>query len=98
MKKRGGRILWLAYLDSTLPKSRGRIVPRRLAVAKPTIEEAARALDRLGLKYDVYRDKKYPAIWYDERGQGYFVVYSDLSPRKLAALVAQEIRALRGGE
>ncbi|MFB6490464.1 MAG: signal recognition particle subunit SRP19/SEC65 family protein [Thermoproteus sp. AZ2] len=91
-------MLWLVYLDSTLPKSRGRIVPRRLAVAKPTIEEVAKALDKLGLKYEVYGDKKYPAIWYDDRGQGYFVVYSDLGLRKLAASVAQEVKALRGKE
>lgn len=95
MKKRGGRILWLVYLDSTIPRSKGRILPRKLAVPKPTIEEVARALERLGIKYDVYKEKRYPALWFDERAAGYFVVYAE-DVKEIARKVAEEIAKSRG--
>lgn len=95
MKEKGGRILWLAYIDATLTKSQGRIIPRNYAVPKPTLEEAARALEKLGLRYKAY-NKRYPALWYDERGQGYFVVYTSEKTKKIALLVAGEIAKSRG--
>lgn len=94
MKKKGGRILWIVYLDATVPRSRGRLLPRRLAVPRPTAEEVAKALEKLGVKYEVYRDKKYPAFWFDERGVGYFVVYTD-DVKEVARKVAEEIAKAR---
>ncbi|MEZ0248308.1 MAG: signal recognition particle subunit SRP19/SEC65 family protein [Thermoproteus sp.] len=94
MKKRGGRILWLLYIDATVPRSRGRILPKRVAVPRPTVEEVAKALDRLGLKYEVYRDKRHPALWFDERGAGYVLVYAD-DLKEIAKKVAEEIAKSR---
>ncbi|ABL87754.1 signal recognition particle, subunit SRP19 (srp19) [Pyrobaculum islandicum DSM 4184] len=94
MKKRGGRILWLVYLDSSVPRSRGRILPRSKAVSKPTLQEVIQALERLGYRYQVYQDKKYPALWFEER-QGYIVVETSEKLRILALKVAEEVRKLR---
>ncbi len=95
MKKRGGRILWLVYIDSTIPKSRGRIVPRGQAVSKPTVDEVRRALETLNYQYQFF-SKKYPALWFDERAQGYFVVKTDERIKQLALKVAQVVKTLRG--
>ncbi|MGC9170912.1 MAG: signal recognition particle subunit SRP19/SEC65 family protein [Thermoproteus sp.] len=94
MKKKEGRVLWLVYIDATVPRSLGRILPRRLAVPKPSIEEVAKALEKLGIKYEVHGDRKYPALWYDERGRGYLVVYAD-DVRDVARRVAEEISKSR---
>lgn len=96
MKKRGGRTLWLVYIDSSVPRSRGRILPRSLAVNKPTLQEMAKALESLGYKYEVYPDKKYPPLWYDERAQGYIVVKTEEKMRTIAAKVAERIKQMRG--
>ncbi|MFP3290952.1 MAG: signal recognition particle subunit SRP19/SEC65 family protein [Thermoproteus sp.] len=95
MKGKGGRILWLVYIDATVPRSLGRILPRRLAVPKPSVEEVARALDRLGIRYEAHGDKRYPALWYDERGRGYFVIYTE-DVRDAARKIAEEISRSRG--
>ena len=96
MKKRGGRILWLVYLDSTIPRSRGRIIAKSAAVPKPTIQEVEEALRRLGYSYESYPEKKYPPLWYEERARGYFLVKSDEKPASIAAKVAEEVRRIRG--
>ncbi|MEL9990426.1 MAG: signal recognition particle subunit SRP19/SEC65 family protein [Thermoproteus sp.] len=94
MKKKGGRILWLLYIDATVPRSRGRILSKKIAVPRPTVEEVAKALDSLGVKYEVYRDKKHPALWFDERGAGYVLVYTD-NLKEVARKVAEEIAKSR---
>ncbi len=94
MKRRGGRILWLVYLDSTISRSRGRILPRKLAVPRPAIDEVAKALDKLGIRYEVHKEKRYPALWFDERAAGYFVVYAD-DVKEVARKIAEEIAKSR---
>jgi signal recognition particle subunit SRP19 len=95
MKKKGGRILWLAYLDSTIPRSKGRLLPKSLAVNKPTLQEVAQALEKLGYKFQIYPGKKYPPLWYEERLQGYVVVESNEKIRALAAKIAAVIKEMR---
>ncbi|ACB40490.1 signal recognition particle subunit SRP19/SEC65 family protein [Pyrobaculum neutrophilum] len=95
MKKRGGRILWLVNIDASVPRSRGRILPRGQALNKPTIQEVAKALERLGYRYQVYPEKRHPAIWFEERLAGYFVVETEEDVRSLASKVAEEVRKSR---
>ncbi|MEZ0318640.1 MAG: signal recognition particle subunit SRP19/SEC65 family protein [Pyrobaculum sp.] len=95
MKKKGGRVLWLVYIDANVPKSRGRIVPRHLAVEKPTLQEAAKALERLGYKYEVAPDKRYPPLWYEERLRGYIVVETREKITTVAKKVCEELRKMR---
>ncbi|MEM1597989.1 MAG: signal recognition particle subunit SRP19/SEC65 family protein [Pyrobaculum sp.] len=95
MKKKGGRILWLVYI-ADVPRSKGRVVPRHLAVEKPTLQEVAKALERLGYKYEVVPDKKYPPLWYDERLRGYVVVETREKITALARKVCEELKKARG--
>lgn len=95
MKKKRGRVFWLVYIDSTVPKSRGRIIPRSAAVNRPTVQEVSKALERLGYSFQLFQDKKYPAMWFEERLHGYFVVETDESIRTVALKVAEEVKRLR---
>jgi signal recognition particle subunit SRP19 len=95
MKKRGGRILWLVYLDSSVPRSRGRIVSRAQAVNRPTLQEVTQALEKLGYRYQAFPDKKYPPLWFEEKSQGYVVVETDEKITAVATKVAEEIRKMR---
>jgi signal recognition particle subunit SRP19 len=96
MKRRGGKVLWLASISASVARSRGRIIPRGRAVDKPTLEEIVGALDSLGYKYQVFPDKRHPALWFDESLRGYVVVETGESKRALALKVAEEILRRRG--
>lgn len=70
LKKREGFILWLAYFDAAHPRSKGRRVPRNLAVEKPTLSELEEAARRAGFQVlAVENDAKYPACWYEHTGR-----------------------------
>ena len=70
------------YINAAVPRSRGRIVPRDLAVQNPKPEEVAEALKAMGLEYE-YVEARYPALWFDQRGVGYFLVKTDMPIRRL---------------
>ncbi|MEM0377683.1 MAG: signal recognition particle subunit SRP19/SEC65 family protein [Thermofilum sp.] len=70
MKKREGFIIWLAYFDARYPRSKGRRVPKALAVEKPTLSELEEAAKRAGLQVlAVEGNAKYPACWFEEPGR-----------------------------
>ncbi|RFA98557.1 signal recognition particle subunit SRP19/SEC65 family protein [Pyrobaculum aerophilum] len=94
MKKKGGRILWLVYIDASVPRSRGRVLPRGLAVEKPSLKEVVQALEELGYKFQVFPDKKYPPLWFEEKW-GYVVVETNEKIREIASKVAGKIREMR---
>ena len=61
--------VWPQYLDKDLSLSEGRKVSKEIAVSKPTISEIERALKRLGLTYEVQKEKSYPGKWYEKSGR-----------------------------
>lgn len=61
--------VWPQYLDNDLSLSEGRKVSKEIAVSKPTISEIERALKRLGLTYEVQKEKSYPGKWYEKTGR-----------------------------
>jgi len=82
------------YINATVPRSRGRIVPLSIAVPNPRPEEVAAALRDMGLEAE-YVEARYPALWFDQRGLGYFLVKTDEPVRRLAAEVAKRVRDAR---
>ena len=90
-------ILWTVNFDAGRPRSKGRKVPLSLAVRSPTIDEIVTAVERLGLRCEVRRDKKYPKAWFEDAPQGYVAVYKveGWSKARLLREVARVVRQLR---
>lgn len=99
MGKKDYWVIWRINMDSSVSRSNGRVVPRSMAIEKPTIEEIAAALDKLGLKYEVHPEKKHPRHWFDEDLAGCIYVYrvEGYNRRSLIRRVAQLIKEGRRG-
>jgi len=61
-------VLWPAYFDAALTRSGGRRVPEELAVAEPTVEEIATAVQQVGYDAVIEREKTYSRE-YESRGR-----------------------------
>lgn len=85
--------VWPQYLDKDLSLSEGRKVSKEIAVSKPTISEIERALKRLGLTYEVQKEKSYPGKWYEKTGR-ILVEYENTKMELLneLSLKIQEVR------
>jgi signal recognition particle subunit SRP19 len=59
MRKQDKAIIWPAYFDLAKTRSKGRRVPKNLAVQSPKITEIQEAAVMLGLKHEVIADKGY---------------------------------------
>jgi len=69
-KLKGSRTcIWLANLDAKVGRSRGRKIPRELAVPKPTLKEVVEAAKELGLDPIVEEGKSYPKSWWQHKGR-----------------------------
>jgi len=62
-------ILWPEYFDSSISKSHGRRVPRKLAANSPTVEQIAKAAKRLKLNPKIEIKKAYPSRWWKRSGR-----------------------------
>jgi len=58
----GKTVIWPSYIDSQVPRSRGRKVSLSHAVPAPTVDEIVRAARELGLD-PVVEEKPYPRLW-----------------------------------
>jgi len=62
-------VIWPAYFDADLTRSKGRRVPEELAVPSPELEEIAQAVQQVGYDAVVERDVAYPREHYQQRGR-----------------------------
>ncbi len=93
-RERKGRevVVWPAYLDSTLSRSRGRRIPLAVAVRKPTVDEIVSAAKSLGLDPKI-EDSSYPK---DPFSNNKRVVVRKTGPkRKILEDIALKIRESR---
>jgi signal recognition particle subunit SRP19 len=68
-KKASRLILWPEYFDKSLPKSRGRRIPLKLATQSPTVDEIAKAAKKLKLNPKTESNKSYPSHWWRKSGR-----------------------------
>ncbi len=61
-------IIWLSYLDPSLPRRLGRRIAKNQLPGKISMGDILRACESLGLKCEVLEDKRYPRTWYMARG------------------------------
>jgi len=86
-------ILWLAYFDCRLSRSKGRRVSRDLCVDTPSIRDLIEACKILGLVCDVNEEARYPRVWWYSKG--YVAVYSEMSKGELTKKIARVIFEIR---
>lgn len=93
MRYRGRSIIWPAYIDSSKPKSGGRIVSKKSGVCAPRLEEIEMTAQNLGLNPTVESDKAYPKSAWEVSGR---VIIDDKGPKSvIARKIANEIDKLR---
>jgi signal recognition particle subunit SRP19 len=62
-------VIWPAYIDKGNSRSDGRIIPRKISVTSPELNEIVKAAKELGLNPKVERDKAYPKSWWKVSGR-----------------------------
>ncbi|WP_340101308.1 signal recognition particle subunit SRP19 [Salinibaculum salinum] len=88
-------VIWPAFLDSDCTRSEGRRVSKELAVAEPTVDEIAQAVQQVGYDAVIERDKTYPRE-YEPRGRVLVKGADDASKTDLLGAVAAYLDVIRG--
>jgi len=83
------KILWLAYFDCRLSRSKGRRVSRDLCIDVPSIRDLMEACKFLGLLCNVNEEARYPRVWWYSKG--YVIVDSEMSKGELIRKMARTI-------
>ena len=87
-------VIWPAYLDAELSRSKGRRVPQDLAVEEPTVDEIAQAVQQVGYDAKIERDVAYPRNHYTPRGR-VLVKDSEDSKNDVVQAVAAYVSTMR---
>ena len=61
--------IWPQYLNKELSINEGRKIAKEDSLKEPTINDIERALKRLGLTFELEKDKSYPGKWYEKSGR-----------------------------
>ena len=85
--------VWPQYLDKDLSLNEGRKVSKEIAVGEPTLSDIERAAKRLGLQYDIEKDKSYPGKWYEKSGR--ILVEWEGTKMELLKELSLEIKEMR---
>ena len=95
MRPHKGRVIvWPAYLDSELPRSKGRRIPSNLAAPNVTVDILRAAAVSAGFEVEVEPNKRYPRNW--TGNPGYVVVDNPSGHKKkrLLLMLAKGVRRL----
>jgi signal recognition particle subunit SRP19 len=87
-------VIWPAYLDATKSRAEGRRVPRDEAIAEPTVDEIAEAVQQVGYDAVIERDMTYPRE-YEPRGRVLVQGADDASKNDLVQAIAAYVAILR---
>jgi len=92
LRDRRIKVLYPSYFDIRLSRSKGRRVPKQLAVKNPNLDELIKAASPLG-EVLVEREKARPSRWY--RREGRILIKYEGSKEDLLKKVGQNLRRLR---
>jgi signal recognition particle subunit SRP19 len=87
-------VIWPAYIDADLSRSEGRRVSLSDAVADPTVDEIAQAVQQVGYDAVVERDKTYSRE-FEQRGRVLVKGADDATKNDLVQAVAAYVAILR---
>ena len=85
--------IWPQYLDKNLSLKEGRKISKEDCVKDPKLNEIEKALKRLGLKYNVQKERSYPGKWYEKSGR--ILVEWEGTKLELIREVSLEIKNMR---
>ena len=85
--------IWPQYLDKNLSLKEGRKISKEDCVKDPKLSEIEKALKRLGLKYNVQKERSYPGKWYEKSGR--VLVEWDKTKLELIREVSLKIKEIR---
>jgi signal recognition particle subunit SRP19 len=88
-------VIYPAYLDADCSRSEGRRVPRELAVADPTVDEIAKAVQQVGYDAVIERTVAYSREHHRERGRVLVKDADDAGKADLLQASAAYLQALR---
>jgi signal recognition particle subunit SRP19 len=92
MKLSGERILYPCYFNAALERTKGRRVPRTLAVKGPTLQDLERVLKKERLTFRT-EEKHHPAHWPSREGR--LIVAWEGSKEELLRRVAKGLEVKR---
>jgi signal recognition particle subunit SRP19 len=87
-------VIWPAALDANLTRKEGRRVSKDLAVAEPTVDEIAKAVQQVGYDAKIEREKTYPRE-YEPRGRVVVKNADDATKSDLLQAVAAYLGIIR---
>lgn len=85
--------IWPQYLDKNLSLKEGRKISKEDCVKDPKLSEIEKALKRLGLQYNVQKERSYPGKWYEKSGR--ILVEWDKTKLELIREVSLKIKETR---
>ncbi len=88
--------IYPAYLDADCTRSEGRRVAEGMAVADPTVDEIAEAVQQVGYDAVIERDVAYSREDYQQRGRVLVQNPEDDSKNDIVQATAAYVGALRG--
>jgi len=68
MRKKDKIALWPLYFDLTKSRVDGRKVPKNVAVPSPKLDEIRKAVEQLGLQYEIVSDASHPKLSWQRSG------------------------------
>ena len=95
MRKKDKIVLWPLHFDSTKSWIEGRRVPKGVAVPSPRLDEVRRALEQLGLQYEVFSDAAHPKLSWQSSGM--LVVSKVGAKSQMIREVAKQLLVVRKG-
>ena len=88
-------VVYPAYFDADRSRTEGRRVPTELAVAEPTVDEIAKAVQQIGYDATIERDKAYSREHWADRGRVVVRGADDSTKNDLVQAVAAYVVAMR---
>ena len=85
--------IWPQYLNENLSLKEGRKISKEDAVKDPSMNEIEKALKRLGLSYNIDKERAYPGKWYEKSGRA--LVEWEGTKLELIREVSMKIKEMR---
>ncbi|KYK37487.1 MAG: hypothetical protein AYK18_09725 [Theionarchaea archaeon DG-70] len=95
MRKENKIVLWPLYFDSAKSRVEGRKVPKSVAVPSLKLDELRRAVEQLGLRYEIVSDGSHPKLSWQRSGM--LIVFKVGSKTEMIRKIARQLLVARKG-